>query len=75
MDAEEEADNMLAVLNNVQSELMTARNKVQASIQELRKRGVDEEDVRAEKARISNVAIDLGVTVDGLESVAEHVEQ
>jgi hypothetical protein len=75
MDAEQEADNMLAVLNNVQSELMTARNKVQAAIQELRKRGVDEDDVRAEKARVSNVAIDLDVTADGLESISEPVEE
>ena len=75
MDPAEEADRMLGTLNNVISELMSAKNKAQKHRDNLRIRGVSEDDVRAAKAELSSIAIDVQMAADGLESVSESVDE
>ena len=75
MDPEEEADRMLGTLNNVISELMTAKNKAQKHRDRLRRRGVSEEDVRAAKAELASLANSVDVAADGLGCISEPVEE
>ena len=75
MDPEEEADRMLGTLNNVISELMTAKNKAQKHRDRLRRRGVSEEDVRAAKAELASLANSVDVAADGLGGISEPVEE
>lgn len=74
-DPAKEADRMIGTLNNVISELMTARNKVQKHRDILQKRGVDEKDVRHAKAELRSLAHAVEVAADGLESVSEHTDE
>lgn len=75
MNPEEEADRMLGTLNNVISELMTAKNKAQKHRDRLRRRGVSDEDVRAAKAELASLAHSVDVAADGLEGISEPVEE
>ena len=73
MDAAEEADRMVGTLNNVISELMSAKNKAQKHRDKLRQRGVEWSDVRSAKAEIGALAHSVDVAADGLESASEQV--
>lgn len=64
---------MIGTLNNVISELMTARNKVQVHRDRLEKRGVEWSDVRSAKSELRALAHSVDVAADGLERVSEQV--
>jgi len=75
MDPEEEADRMLDTLNNVISELMTAKNKAQKHRDRLRRRGVSEDEVRAAKAELGSLANDVDLAGEGLQGISEPVDE
>jgi len=75
MDAEEEAERMLAIVRNVESELAAARNKVTKHRNRLEKRGVSESDIRAAKAELGSLAHSVDVAAEGLEGVSEYRDE
>lgn len=66
---------MLDTLNNVISELMTAKNKAQKHRDRLRRRGVSEDEVRAAKAELGSLANDVDLAGEGLQGISEPVDE